>query len=125
MKKPLAMAAAMLTTVLCTLFTGLLTTRAFAAEATGPQASAVHRYMIERTFPAGALDGLDAAAKAKVNDTNSKYGVKWVMSYANADKTKTWCVYEGPNETAVRAAAQANGIPVDSVAEVPETLLPK
>jgi Protein of unknown function (DUF4242) len=47
------------------------------------------------------------------------------MSYANASKTKTYCVYEGPSETAVRKAAQANDIPVDSVTEVPVTLLPK
>ena len=84
-----------------------------------------HRYLIERTFPAGALDGLDAAGKAKINATNAKYGVYWVMSYANAAKTKTYCIYKAPSETAVRQAAQANAIPVDTVTEVPVTLLPK
>jgi hypothetical protein len=112
-KAPLALVAA------------LLATQAFAADAAKPQSTEMHRYMIERTFPAHALDGLDAAAKAKVNENNSKHRVKWVMSYANGDKTRTWCVYEGPSEAAVRAAAKDNGIPVDSVAEVPETLLPK
>jgi hypothetical protein len=48
-----------------------------------------------------------------------------VQSYANADKTKTFCVYEGPNEAAVRKAAELNGLPVDRVMEVPNTLLPK
>jgi len=52
--------------------------------------AAAHRYVIERTFPAGALDGLDAAIKAKVNANNAKFGVHWVMSYANAAKTKTY-----------------------------------
>jgi hypothetical protein len=85
----------------------------------------VHRYVIERTFPAGALDGLDAAIKAKVNANNAKFGVHWVMSYANAAKTKTYCVYEGPDEAAIRKAAVANKLPVDSVTEVPVTLLPK
>ena len=85
----------------------------------------VHRYLIERTFPAGALAGLDAATKAKVNSNNASLGVRWVQSYANADKTKTFCVYEGPSETAVRKAAELNGLPVDSVMEVPNTLLPK
>jgi len=85
----------------------------------------MHRYMIERTFPKGALDGLDAAGKKKVNATNKANGVRWVMSYANADKTKTFCVYEAPSEAAIRDAAKANAIPVDSVMEVPETLLPK
>jgi Protein of unknown function (DUF4242) len=86
---------------------------------------AVHRYVIERTFPPGALDGLNAASKAKINATNARYGVHWLMSYANTSKTKTYCVYEWPSETAVRKAAQANDIPVDSVTEVPVTLLPK
>jgi hypothetical protein len=83
-----------------------------------------HRYLVERTFSPGALDGLDAAGKAKVNATNAKYGVQWVTSYANASKTKTFCVYEGGSEKAVRRAAVANGIPVDSVTEVPVTLSP-
>lgn len=85
----------------------------------------VHRYVIERTFPAGALDGLDAALKAKVNANNVKFGVHWVMSYANAAKTKTYCVYEGPDEAAIRKAAAANKLPVDSITEVPLTLSPK
>lgn len=106
----------------------LCTASAFAADApkmAGADAAATHRYMVERTFPAGALAGLDAATKEKVNATNAKFGVKWEMSYANADKTKTYCVYDGPSEAAVRDAAKANGIPVDSVMEVPVTLEPK
>ena len=47
------------------------------------------------------------------------------MSYANAAKTKTYCVYEGPDEAAIRKAAVANQLPVDSITEVPVTLLPK
>ena len=112
--------------IACLLFAG-----AFAAEPVAKQANAaqpapkVHRYLIERTFPAGALAGLDAATKAKVNNNNASLGVRWVQSYANADKTKTFCVYEGPSEAAVRQAAELNGLPVDSVMEVPNTLLPK
>jgi hypothetical protein len=85
----------------------------------GKLPAGMHRYMIERTFPAGALDGLDSTAKAKVNATNSKYGAQWVTSYANSGKTKTYCVYNAADEAAVRAAAKANGIPVDKVTEVP------
>jgi predicted dinucleotide-utilizing enzyme len=112
--------------IACLLFAG-----AFAAEPVAKQQNAaqpapkVHRYLIERTFPAGALAGLDAATKAKVNNNNASLGVRWVQSYANADKTKTFCVYEGPSEAAVRQAAELNGLPVDSVMEVPNTLLPK
>ena len=90
-----------------------------------PAANGNHRYVVERTFPAGALDGLDAALKAKVNANNAKFGVHWLMSYANAAKTKTYCIYEGPSEAAVREAATANSLPVDSITEVPVTLLPK
>jgi len=85
----------------------------------------VHRYLIERTFPAGALKGLDATTKKKVNANNASVGVRWVESYANADETKTFCVYEGPNEAAVRKAAELNKLPVDSITEVPVTLSPK
>lgn len=86
---------------------------------------AVHRYLVERTFPPGALKGLDAATKKKVNTNNTSVGVRWVESYANADETKTFCVYEGPNEAAVRKAAELNKLPVDSITEVPVTLSPK
>ncbi len=105
----------------------VLLSAAFAAGAQTVPAAAdgVHRYLVERTFQPGALDGLDAALKAKVNANNSKLGVHWLMSYANAAKTKTYCVYEGPSEAAIRQAASANHLPVDSVTEVPVTLLPK
>lgn len=81
-----------------------------------------HRYLVQRTFPKGALDGLDAATKAKVNANNHRFGVTWVMSFATADKQKTYCVYLGPSEAAVRLAAKANLLPVDSIVEVPVTL---
>jgi hypothetical protein len=90
----------------------------FAASTTEP-ANTHHRYLIERTFPAGALDGVDAAVKKKVNTNNQSLGVNWEKSYANAEKTKTYCVYTGPSETAVREAAKLNGLPVDVVTEIP------
>jgi hypothetical protein len=90
--------------------------------AAGESTAGNHRYLIERTFPPGALDGVDAAAKQKVNDNNALLNVNWEKSYANANKTKTYCVYNAPNEAAVRAAAQANGLPVDSVVEIPEDI---
>ena len=108
----------------------LFLSQAFAGDSPAPSASvpeaikAPHRYLIERTFPPGALEGLNAAGKAKINSTNAKYGVRWVTSYANASKTKTYCIYEAPSEAAVRKAADANGIPVDTVTEVPVTLSP-
>jgi hypothetical protein len=115
---------------LITILLVLLLGPAFAADvpAQPPASSAkssVHRYLVERTFPAGALDGLNAATKKKVNANNATVGVRWIQSYANADKTKTFCVYEGPSEAAVRKAAALNALPVDSVTEVPVTLSPQ
>lgn len=82
------------------------------------------RFLIQRTFPAGALDGVTPAVKKTVNDNNSCLGVTWEHSYANADKTRTFCVYTGPSEAAIREAARRNQLPVDSVMEIPVTLLP-
>jgi hypothetical protein len=95
----------------------LLLAPAFAADA--PARTATHRYMIERTFPAGALDGLNAEIKAKVNANNAKAGVRWLQSYANEDKTRTYCLYEGPSEAAIRESAKLNALPIDSITEVP------
>lgn len=85
----------------------------------------MHRYMVVRTFPAGALDGLDAAGKKEVNTKNSSKAVRWVHSYASADKTKTFCIYEGPSEQAIRDAASSNKIPVDYIVEIPVVLSPR
>ena len=88
-------------------------------------APAAHRFLIERTFPVGALDGVDAAVKAKVNANNQTLGVNWEKSYANAEKTKTYCVYTGSSESAVREAAKLNGLPVDVVTEIPNDIKPE
>jgi hypothetical protein len=84
----------------------------------------MRRYLIKRSFPPGALDGLDNVLKAKVNGNNANHDVKWLHSYATRDKTMTFCIYEGPSEQAVRDAAETNGLPVDAIFEVPVTLLP-
>jgi len=81
------------------------------------------RFLIERTFPVGALAGVDAAAKQKVNANNKSLGVTWEKSYANANKTKTYCIYTAPSEDAVREAAKLNGLPVDVVVEIPNDIL--
>jgi hypothetical protein len=115
--------------ILISALLSLLLVPAFAADmpaqpAVSPVKGSTHRYLVERTFPAGALDHLDADSKKKVNANNATVGVRWIQSFANADKTKTFCVYEGPSEAAVRKAAALNALPVDSVTEVPVTLSP-
>jgi len=96
--------------------------RASPAPAVQTPVAGLKRYMVVRTFPAGALAGLDAAGEKAVNQTNAKFSVNWVHSYANAERTKTFCIYEGPDEKAIRDAAAANKIPVDEIVEIPTVL---
>ncbi len=87
--------------------------------------AAPRRYLIQRTFPAGALDGVNAEVKKVVNENNRELGVAWDHSYVNAEKTMTFCIYTGPNEAAVREAAKRNNLPIDWMTEIPGTLHPK
>jgi hypothetical protein len=79
------------------------------------------RYLVERTFDAGLnipinADGV-AACRAVVGG-NADFGVTWVHSYVNEDKSKTFCIYDGPDPEAIRKAAERNGLPVDSITRV-------
>ena len=79
------------------------------------------RFMVELTFP----DGLDipmtpegSNACGQVVDNNAKDDVTWVHSYVSPDKTKTFRIYDGPNEQAIQSSAERNGVPVDRITEV-------
>jgi hypothetical protein len=79
------------------------------------------RYMIQRTFPQGLVipvteDG--ARACAGVVERNAIDGVTWVHSYVSDDRSRTFCVYDGPSPEAVRRAAERNRLPVDAITEV-------
>ena len=79
------------------------------------------RFVVQRTFPDGleipsSPDG--AKACLAVVENNAEEGVTWVTSYVTHDRTKTYCVYDGPSPDAIERAAVANGLPVDSIAEV-------
>jgi hypothetical protein len=79
------------------------------------------RYLVERTFPDGlALPTTDegAAAAQGIIAENGELGVTWVHSYVNEDKTKTYCVYDGPDPESIRRAAERNGLPVDRITKV-------
>jgi hypothetical protein len=79
------------------------------------------RYIVERTFKDGLLiPATDEGANAcrSVVEKNGDVGVTWVHSYVSKDHKKTYCIYDGPSEDAIRNAAQRNGLPVDSVSEV-------
>jgi Protein of unknown function (DUF4242) len=79
------------------------------------------RFMVERTFKDGLhIPSTDAGALAcsSVVGKNAGNGVTWVHSYVSADKKKTFCIYDGPDEAAIRTSAEQNGLPVDTVTAV-------
>ena len=78
------------------------------------------RYLIERTFPDGLElpDGADGAATRRQLVDNNGDDVTWVHSYVSADRTKTFCIYDGPSPEAIRRAAATSSLPVDSITEV-------
>lgn len=79
------------------------------------------RYVVERTFPDGLLIPMTeqgAAICRSVVDTNADVAVTWVHSYVSQDKSKTFCVYDGPDPESIRRAAVRNGLPVDVITQV-------
>jgi hypothetical protein len=67
--------------------------------------------MVERTFPDGLeIPTNDEGAKvcSLVVDTNGSDHVTWIHSYVSADKKKTYCIYDGPDEAAIRRVAEKN-----------------
>jgi uncharacterized protein DUF4242 len=79
------------------------------------------RYLVQRTFPDGLqipADEQGAKTAMAVVDTNADSGVTWVHSYVSADKSTTFCVYDGPSPEAIRRVAELNKLPVDRITEV-------
>lgn len=79
------------------------------------------RYVVERTFPEGLripVNGEGAQVCLGVVDRNADEGVTWIHSYVSDDRTKTFCVYDGPSPEAIRKTASKNELPVDSITQV-------
>ena len=80
------------------------------------------RYIVERTFPDDGLEipttGDGAATTARIVGRNAELGVTWVHSSVSEDKRKTFCVYDAPDEEAVRRAATRNTLPIDRIVAV-------
>jgi len=79
------------------------------------------RYLVERDFPQGlALPATEAGATAcsTVVGANANHQVTWVHSYVTPDRTKTFCIYDGPSPEAIRAAARDTQLPVTKISEV-------
>lgn len=79
------------------------------------------RYIVQRTFPDGLhipSDPDGAKTCLGVVDGNASHGVTWVHTYVSADKSSTFCVYDGPSPEAIRQAAGDLSLPVDQITEV-------
>lgn len=79
------------------------------------------RYLIERTFPDRlSIPTTQQGAEACLGVVrgNADESVTWVHSYVSPDRTRTFCVYDGPSPEAIRRAAERNGLPVDRMTEV-------
>jgi hypothetical protein len=79
------------------------------------------RYLVERSFPDGLnIPMTDVGAKIvrSVVEANAADGVSWVHSYVNPNRTKTYCIYDGPTPEAIRKVAKRNNLPVDNITEV-------
>ena len=82
------------------------------------------RYLIQRTVPAGVLNQVTNDALQLMQATNAAYDVRWIHTYVNRDKTKTFCIYEGPSEEAVRQANARNNLSINQLDEIPDDMLP-
>lgn len=79
------------------------------------------RYLVERSWPQGLeipMNDTGSSICQGVVNNNAEDGVTWVHSYVNAEKTKTFCIYDGPSPEAIRKAAGKNKQPVDRITEV-------
>ena len=82
----------------------------------------MRRYVIERNF----AEQLEASKEANdmINRINDEEGVKWLFSFLSADRKKTYCLYEAPNDEAIRVAARRAGLPADVIVEVSQEIRP-
>jgi hypothetical protein len=79
------------------------------------------RYVVERTFKDGLsvpVTSQGAKACSTVIANNAVSGTTWLHSFVSKDHKKTYCIYDGPDENAIRQSAERNGLPVDSIVEV-------
>ena len=74
------------------------------------------RYIIERNF-AEKLE-IDDEAKNHIKQINDTEDVEWIFSFLSADKRKTYCLYEAPDEDSLRRAAERLNIPADVITPV-------
>ena len=73
-------------------------------------------FVIERTF-AEQLELNDDDVRL-IEEANADEGIRWLFSFLSADRRRTYCLYEAPSATAIRAAAERLNVPADTIVEV-------
>jgi hypothetical protein len=87
------------------------------------------KFVIERSIPgAGNLSGSELQGIAEKSNSvlqqmnRSGKDVQWIESYVTPDKL--YCVYNAPNENAVREHATLGGFPADRIERVTQVIDP-
>ena len=87
------------------------------------------KFIIEREIPgAGRLSPADLQAISSkscgvIHDLNvSGHDVQWIQSFVTGDKI--YCVYNAPDENAIREHAKRGGFPANSIARVVQVIDP-
>ena len=75
-------------------------------------------YLVERQFD-GPLE-LGPDTLEAIRRENARHGVRWIQSFLDPERSKTWCLYEANDPAGIRAAARALSLPVDRVTPVSE-----
>jgi len=77
-------------------------------------------FVIERNF-AEQLE-VNREGADEIIAINDDVGVRWVYSFLSGDKKKTYCLYEAPNEQAIREAARRANLPADVIIPVDQVI---
>ncbi len=87
----------------------------------------MHLYVIFRRNGWATADDLQAAAARSTTEGDKpNSGVRWIRSYVvgeTSGELGTVCVYEGDSPEAVRAHAEASGLPCDEIIPVADTVV--
>jgi hypothetical protein len=76
------------------------------------------RYLVERDLPEGLALGPDLAEGCRQILQRNRDEVTWLHSYVSDDRTRTFCLYDGPSPEAIRKTAARNRLPVDRITQV-------
>jgi hypothetical protein len=79
------------------------------------------RYVVERIFPGGLAVAANEQGRRlwrEVVNGNASEGVTWLHSYVSEDRTRLYCIYEGPDPDSIRRAARRADLPVERIVPV-------